>query len=247
MTAMSTITEIAPDVFRISTYAADAGLQFGQFLIRDDEPLLFHTGPRFLFPAVRDAVAKLVDPHSLRWIGFSHFEADESGTLAEWLALAPQSQAVCSFVAAVVNVNDAVDRPARPLADDEVLVTGRHRLRFLQTPHVPHCWDAGLLFDETTKTLFCSDILTQYGDVVPTADAATVVERHRASLASMEAGPLASYMTYTPRTTAVMRRLAALAPRTLATMHGSVLVGDGAAALGEADTIMREAFAGEPR
>jgi flavorubredoxin len=244
---MTTIDEIAPDVFRISTYAPEADLQFGQFLVRDDEPLLFHTGPRFLFPAVHDAVAKLVDPRTLRWIGFSHFEADESGTLAEWLALAPRSEVVCSFVGAIVNVNDAVERPARPLADDEVLVTGRHRLRFLQTPHVPHCWDAGLLFDETTKTLFCSDILTQYGDVAPTADLTTVVERHRASVAAMESGPLASYMAYTPRTDGVMRRLAALAPRTLATMHGSVLVGDGAAGLAAAADVMRETFGGEPR
>ncbi|HEY2387075.1 MAG TPA: MBL fold metallo-hydrolase [Candidatus Binatia bacterium] len=244
---MTMITEIAPDVFRISTYAADADLQFGQFLIRDDEPLLFHTGPRAMFPIVRDALATLVDPRTLRWIGFSHFEADESGALAEWLALAPQSQPVCSFVGALVNVNDAVDRPARPLADDEVLVTGRHRLRFLQTPHVPHCWDAGLLFDETTGTLFCSDLLTQNGDVAPTGDLATVVERHRTSVATLEAGPLAAYMPYTPHTEGVMRRLAALAPRVVATMHGSVLVGDGAAGLREAAEIMRATFGAGPR
>jgi len=242
---MTMITEIAPDVFRISTYAADADLQFGQFLVRDDEPLLFHTGPRALFPVVRDAVARLIDPRTLRWIGFSHFEADESGSLAEWLQLAPRAEAACSVVGAIVNVNDAVDRPARSLADNEVLVTGRHRLRFLQTPHVPHCWDAGLLFDETTGTLFCSDLVFQNGDVAPTGDLATVLERHRDSVATMEAGPLAAYMPYTPRTAGVMRRLVDLAPSTLATMHGSVLVGDGAAALREAAEIMREVFGSE--
>ncbi len=242
---MTKITEIAPDVFRISTYVPDANLQFGQFLVRDDEPLLFHTGPRLMFPVVRDAVAKLVDPSAVRWIGFSHFEADESGSLAEWLALAPQAQPVCSVVGALVNVNDAVDRPARPLVDDEVLVTGRHRLRFLQTPHVPHCWDAGLLFDETTATLFCSDLLTHNGDVEPTGDATSILERHRASLAAFETGPLASYMPYTPHTAAVMRRLADLAPRALATMHGSTLLGDGAAALREVAGTMREVFGAE--
>src|SRR5262245_11982183 len=135
---MTSITEIAPDVFRIATYVPEADLQFGQFLIRDDEPLLFHTGPRALFPLVRDAVASLIDPRRLRWISFSHFEADECGTLNDWLALAPDATAVCTLVGAVTSVNDAAIRPPRPHADDEVLTTGRHRLRFLQTPHVPH-------------------------------------------------------------------------------------------------------------
>jgi hypothetical protein len=143
----TSVTEMCNDVYRISTCAPDYGIQFNQFLVTDDEPFLMHTGFKKMFAGTRDAVAAVLDPARLRWIGFSHFESDECGALNEWLATAPQAQAVCSFVGATVSVNDFAIRPARALADDEVLPIGRRRLRFPATPHVPHGWDAGLFFE----------------------------------------------------------------------------------------------------
>jgi len=240
---MSTVTEIAPDVFRISTFAPDFGIQFNQFVVRDDEPFLMHTGFKGMFPLVRDAVATLFDPARLRWIGFSHFESDECGALNEWLAAAPRAQAVSSFVGTTVNLGDFAARPARALADDEVLATGRHRLRFLATPHLPHGWDAGLFFDETARTLFCSDLFFQPGDPEPlrTED---VVTPARAAIVAGQAGPLAHDLPYTRQTDAALRRLAALRPQTLAVMHGSSYAGDGARAVGELATALRELLAG---
>ena len=166
---MAQITEVAPDVFRITTFIEPINLQFSQFLLRDEEPLLFHTGLRALFPDVKEAVASLIDARRLRWIDFSHFEADECGSLPEWQALAPQADALCSMVGKLVSVDDCLAaRPARGLTDGEVLSTGRYRFRFMATPHVPHCWEAGLLFEETQRTLFCSDLFHQDGDVEPT-------------------------------------------------------------------------------
>jgi len=227
---MTTIDEVAPDVFRISTYVPEGNLQFGQFLVRDDEPLLFETGMRGLFPAVRDAVAKLIDPRSLRWISFSHFEADECGSLNDWLSLAPAAQAACSVVGAVVSVDDFALRPARQLADGEELVTGKKRYRFLHTPHVPHCWEAGMLFEETDRTLLCTDLLHQNGQRPPLGGP-ELLELCRQSLIEYQQGPFANYLPYTRLTEPTLERLAALAPRTLATMHGSVFRGDGAKAL----------------
>ena len=143
------IDEIAPDVYRISTFVPDYQIEFNQFLVRDEQPFLMHTGFRKMFDVTREAVTKIIDPARLRWIGFSHFEPDECGALNEWLRVAPQAQAACSVVCNIVMLNDYADRPARPLNDSEVLDLGKHRLRFLATPHVPHSWDAGLFFDET--------------------------------------------------------------------------------------------------
>ncbi len=238
---MPTVTEIAPDVFRIATFVPEADLQFAQFLVRDDEPLLFHSGPRQMFPLVRDAVATLVDPARLRWIGFSHFEADECGALNEWLALAPAATPVCSVVGALTSVNDFASRPARPLADQEALATGRHRLRFFQTPHVPHCWDAGLLFDETTRTLFCSDLVHQQGDVAAVTES-DVVEAHRDTLRRFQQGPLANYLPYTPDTRRILHALADAEPRALATMHGTTFRGEGGAALRAIAGVLEEIY-----
>src|ERR1051325_8673643 len=163
----SKVTEIASDLYRISSFHPEYGIQFNQYLIKDDEPFLMHTGFRKMFDLTRAGVAQVIDPAQVRWIGFSHFESDECGALNEWLKVAPQAQAVCSFVGAMVMVNDFADRPARALNDDEVLETGRHRLRFLATPHVPHCWDAGLFFEETARTLLCSDLFFHPGEVEP--------------------------------------------------------------------------------
>lgn len=237
---MAHITEVAPDLFRITTFVKPFNLQFSQFLVRDDEPLLFHTGPRALFSEVKAAVASLIDLETLRWIGFSHFESDECATLPEWQQLAPQSEAVCSLVGKLVSVDDCLAlRPAKGMTDGEVLRTGTHRFRFLATPHVPHCWEAGLLFEETERTLLCSDLLHQDGDVEPMTES-DVIGRCRKTLVEYQQGPLANYMPYCTLTDATLQRLAALQPKRLATMHGSVYVGDGSKALQDLALVWRE-------
>jgi flavorubredoxin len=233
------ITEIAPDLYRISTYVPEIDLQFNQFLIKDDEPLLFHTGMKALFPQVRDAVASIIDPSSIRWIGFSHFEADECGSLNEWLQMAPAAQPICSMVGAMVSINDFAIRPARSMTDGEVLTTGKYRFRFLQTPHVPHGWDAGLLFEEEGGTLFSSDLFHQNGDVEPLTES-DVIERVRKTLIDYQAGPLANYMPYTKHTDGILQKLAELKPRTIAPMHGSAYAGDGERAVHDLAVVMRE-------
>lgn len=233
------VTEIAPDVFRLSTYVPEIDMQFNQFLVRDDEPLLFHAGHRAMFPLVRDAVAGLIDPSRVRWIGFSHFEADECGALNEWLQVAPAAQALCSTVGALVSVNDFALRPARGMSDGEVLTTGKYRFRMLLTPHVPHCWEAGLLFEEEHRTLFSSDLFHQNGDVEPLTES-DIMGRVRQTLTAYQAGPFANYMPYTQHTERTLRRLADLKPQTIAAMHGSAYAGDGERALRELAVVMRE-------
>jgi flavorubredoxin len=233
------VTEIAPDCYRISTYIPEIDLQFNQFLIKDDEPLLFHTGMRGLFPIVRDAVATVMDPSKIRWISFSHFEADECGSLNEWLQLAPAAQPVCSTVGALVSINDFALRPAKGMNDGEVLNTGQRRFRFAQTPHVPHCWEAGLLFEETSDTLLCSDLFNQNGDVEPLTES-DVIDRARKTLIDYQAGPFANYMPYTKHTDGIMQKLAELNPKTIAPMHGSAFSGNGTQALRDLAVVMRE-------
>src|SRR4051794_29134443 len=197
---MAEVHEIADGVFRIATYVAPFNLQFAQFLVRDEEPLLFHTGMRGLFPEVRDAVATVIDPSTLRWVGFSHFEADECGSLNEWQQAAPDATAVCTFVGKIVSGDDfAPKNPARGMADGETFETGTKRFRFLATPHVPHCWEAGMLFEETSKTLFCSDILHQNGDVPAMAEG-DIIGAARQTFVEGEQGPLAGYFPYTRNT-----------------------------------------------
>ncbi|MBH0198100.1 MAG: MBL fold metallo-hydrolase [Nitrospira sp.] len=240
---MPTVSEIAPDLFRISIYVPDFDLQFNQFLVHDEEPLLFHTGPRAMFAQVRDAVAKVLDPATVRWIGFSHFESDECGSLPEWQQLAPQSTAVCSVVGKVVSVDDCMAlRPALGMTDGQVLKTGNYRFRFLSTPHVPHCWEAGLLFEETQRTLLCSDLFHQNGDVEATTRS-DVVGRSRQVLVEYQQGPLANYLPYSTLTGPTLKRLAELQPKTLATMHGSAYVGDGARALRDLAVMFKEVLA----
>jgi flavorubredoxin len=233
------VTEIAPDVYRFCLYAPDLDLQFNFFLVRDEQPLLFTTGYRATFPALREAVARVIDPARIRWVGFSHFESDECGALNHWLEAAPHAQPVCSIVGAAVNVNDFAIRAPRALADGEVLATGRHRFRFCSTAQLPHGWDAGLLFEETQRTLFCSDLFHHNGDVEPLTES-DLSERVRSAMSQIQAGPLANYIPYSPRTDAILKRLADLKPKTLAIMHGSSFAGDGARALGDLAVIMRE-------
>ncbi len=216
-------------------------LQFNQFLIRDDEPMLYHTGMLGLFSQVRDAVATLIDPADLRWIGFSHFEPDECGALNAWLEVAPSAQAVASEVGALVFLQDFASRKPRGLADNEILPTGTHRFRLRHTPHLPHGWDASMLFDETSRVLFCSDLFHQLGDVEPMTESG-VIERFRNTLHNYQQGPMAQYMPYTPNTEKYLAELAALKPSACATMHGSTYVGDGARALLDLGGVLKEVF-----
>jgi flavorubredoxin len=236
---MTHIDEIADGIFRISTYISDFNLQFNQFLVTDDEPLLFETGMKQIFPQVREAVSKVIDPASLRYVAFSHFEPDECGSLNEWLTTAPRAETVCSAVGAMVFVNDAAIRPARGLNHNEVVLTGRHRFRFKSTPHLPHGWDAGFLFEETTGTLLCSDLLGHAGDTPAMTDA-DIVGRFRETAVGFEGGPLANYMPYTRKTEAQIKELASLKPRACATMHGSTFLGDGEMALFDMAAVMKE-------
>ena len=236
---MARINEIAPDIYRISTYDPVGRLQFNQFLIRDEEPLLYHTGMRVLFDEVHQAVAKLIEPADLRWIGFSHFEPDECGSLNQWLQAAPRAQAVTSEVGAVVFIGDFADRAPLALKNDDTMSIGEHKLRFRHTPHLPHGWDASMLFDETNAVLFCSDLLHQMDDVEPTTES-SVVDRYRDALTGYQAGPFANHMPFTHRTEAYLQSLAELQPRVCAAMHGSTYFGDGARALIDAGTVIRE-------
>lgn len=233
------VEEIAPDLYRISTYVPEIDLQFNQFLVKDDEPLLFHTGMNALFPSVLETVSNLIDPSRIRWIGFSHFEADECGSLNEWLQMAPAAQPVCSMIGALVSINDFAIRPALGMTDGEVLNTGKYRFRFVQTPHVPHCWEAGLLFEETNGTLLSSDLFHQGGDVEPLIES-DVIGRARKTLVDYQAGPMANYMPYTKHTDGILQKLADLKPRTIAPMHGSAYVGDGERAIRDLAVVMRE-------
>jgi flavorubredoxin len=241
---MAKITEIAPEVYRISIFVPDVNLQFNQFLVRDEQPLLFHTGMNRLFPQVREAVSSLVAPGKIRWLGFSHFEADECGALTQWQRLAPSATAICSTVAKYVSVDDVVAlRPAQALSDGEQFSTGRFQFRFLQTPNVPHCWEAGLLFEESQRTLFCSDLFHQNGDVEPSTTC-DVVGRFKETLIEYQKGPFANYLPYTPLTQPTLQRLAALKPHTVATMHGSTFVGDGERALNDLAQVLKEVLGG---
>jgi flavorubredoxin len=198
-----------------------------------------HTGFRKMFETTLEGVASVIDPATLRWIGFSHFEPDECGALNEWLSVAQQSQPACSFVGAHVMLDDFADRPARALADGEVLETGRHRLRFLSTPHVPHAWDAGLFFEEVDRTLLCSDLFFHPGEAEPLVES-SVVGRAKEAIVGSLSTPMAKDIPYTPYTDETLRRLADLEPRTLALMHGSAFRGDGRREILELATFIKE-------
>ncbi len=242
---MAVTTEIAPDLYRISIFAPQGNFQFNHFLVKDDEPLLFHTGLRGMHTEIRDAVAKLISLSDLRHISFSHFESDECGSLNEWLAAAPKADVICSQVGARVNLNDFIGRQTRGLPDGGTLATGKYRFRFCRTPHLPHGWDAGVLFEETQATLLCSDLFHQMGDVEPLTSG-DVVGRARQALQDFQAGILAEYVPYTPLTGKNLKKLAELKPKTLAIMHGSSFTGDCAGALDDLDVVLREVY-GTPK
>jgi flavorubredoxin len=239
---MAEVAEIAPDVFRISFLNPRNNLTFNSFVVRDAAPLLYHTNLRRVFPDVREAVARVVDPASIRYVGFSHFEPDECGSLNEWLAAAPQAQPFCSFVGAQVCLSDYCDKPALVPGADQRIETGRYRFRVIPTAHVPHGWDASLLFEETQKTLFVSDLLGHGGPVEPIVETDIVGRAGDYTRKSMQ-GPMAHAMPYTPRTRPILDGLAALQPRTLAAMHGSSFRGDGAAAIRDFAAMLEETIA----
>ena len=220
------VHEIADQIYRISTFVPEAGLAFNQFVIDADEPLVFHAGLRALFPLVSEAVAAVVPVERIRWVSFGHYEADECGAMNDWLAAAPRAEVAHTEIGVMVSVGDMADRPARMLADGEVIDLGGKRVRHLTTPHVPHGWDAGLLYEETTGTLFAGDLFTAPGPW-PATTADDIVGP------ALEGEDMFGATCLTPATAPTIRRLAALEPRTLALMHGPSYTGDGAAALRE--------------
>ena len=222
------INEIADGIYRISTYVAEvappAGFTFNQFLIAAEEPLLFHTGPRSMFPAVREAVARVIGPETLRWISFGHVESDECGAMNQWLATAPVARVAHGATACNVSLNDLADRPPTMLADGEAVDLGGRRVRYIDTPHTPHGWDAGILLEEETGTLLCGDLFTQTGRAEPLTHGDVIGP-------SQAAEELFGFSSLHPDMGATIRRLADLRPKTLAVMHGPSFAGDAAAAL----------------
>jgi flavorubredoxin len=220
------IFEITEGIFRINTPVSPPGMEggfsFNQFLIVDDDPLLFHTGPRKMFSLVQEAVKHVMPVERLRYIAFSHVEADECGSLNEWLAAAPDSVPLCGQIAAMVSIGDIADRPPRALRDGEVLSLGRHSVQWFDTPHVPHAWECGFLFETHTKTLLCGDLFTQKGDNLPALTEADILGPSEAFRREMD------YFSHTKNARALLERLASTNPTTLACMHGSAWRGDGA-------------------
>jgi flavorubredoxin len=221
------INEIADGIYRINTpvQLPVGAFNFNQYLIVDDKPMLFHTGPRRMFPLVQEAIAGILPPEGLSYISFSHFEADECGSLNEFLAIAPQAVPVCSRVAAMVSVNDVADRAAHALGDGETLNLGRHSMRWFDTPHLPHAWECGLMFDDTTRTLMCGDLFTQGGEGKEALVETDILGPSEAFRGAMD------YYAHSPDSNAMLERLARESPATLACMHGSAWQGDGAALL----------------
>jgi flavorubredoxin len=221
--------EISAGIYRINTPVVLPGgagaFNFNQYLIVDDEPMVFHTGPRRMFPLVSEAIEKVLPLERLRYVAFSHFEADECGSLNDFLAAAPQAVPVCSRVAAMVSVDDVADRPARPLADGELLKLGRHEVLWYDTPHLPHAWECGLMMETQTRTLFCGDVFTQGGTGEVPLTEADILGPSEAFRHEMD------YYAHCPDTVAMLERLAIDRPGVLACMHGSAWQGDGAALL----------------
>ncbi|WP_378945761.1 MBL fold metallo-hydrolase [Mesorhizobium sp. ANAO-SY3R2] len=223
------ISEIADGIYRLSTYVPDiappAGFTFNQFLVLGDEPLMFHTGLRKMFALNHEALGRIIAPERLRWIAFGHFEADECGAMNEWLAAAPQATPAHGQTGCMVSLNDFADRAPRPLNDGEVVdLGGGKRVRFIDTPHTPHGWDAGVLYEEQTGTLLCGDLFTQLGNERALTDGDVVGP-------AIAAEDLFRYSSLNPTMGTTLRGLSELAPRTLALMHGPSFTGDGGAAL----------------
>jgi flavorubredoxin len=220
------VSEVAKDVFQVTVHVAEADLGMNQYLVRGDEPLLFHTGMRHQFPAVSGAIASVMPLAELRWVTFGHVEADECGAMNSFLAGAPAATVAHGVVGCMVSLSDLADREPRPLADGDVLDIGDHRIRWIDTPHLPHAWEAGLIYDETTRTLFCGDLFTRYGSYSPSTDQDIVTP-------AVEAERTESWSSWSlrPDAPARVRALAELPIDTLAPMHSSAYTGDCRSAL----------------
>jgi len=219
------VHEVANGIYRINTpveIAGAGGFSFNQYLVAADEPLLFHTGLRRMFPLVRDAVASILPVENLRYIAFSHVEADECGSLNEWLAAAPHSVPLCGTIAAMVSINDLADRAPTALADGEQLELGSHSMRWFDTPHLPHAWECGFLMEEGTRTLLCGDLFTQGGANLPPITETDILEPSEAFRQAMD------YFSHTTKARDMLEKLASADPTTLACMHGSAWTGNGA-------------------
>jgi len=227
-TSGTNLHEIASGIYRINTPVRNpdgSEFNFNQYLVLDDEPLLFHTGPRRMFPLVAEAIAKVLPVERLQHVAFSHFEADECGSLNDFLAAAPDAVAVCSQVAAMVSVNDIASRPPLALADGEVLRTGRRAFKWFDTPHVPHGWECGFIMDLTSRTLLCGDLFTQGGPGSVAITEGDILGPSEAFRQAMD------YYAHAPQTAATLERIAREQPQVLACMHGSAWRGDGASLL----------------
>jgi flavorubredoxin len=238
MPSVTTVDEIADSIYRLSTpvrFPGGVGFTFNQYLVVDDAPLLFHTGPRRIFPLVREAVGRVLPIERLRYVGLSHFEADECGSLNEWLASAPDAVPVCGRIAAMTSINDVADREPRVLGNAEAVTLGRSTVRWLDTPHVPHAWECGMLYEERTGTLLCSDLFTQGGtDHAPLTEG-DILGPSEVTRKDMD------YYAHSASSRETLERLAGFEPRTLACMHGSAWRGDGAGLLRAlADILERE-------
>jgi flavorubredoxin len=219
------VHEVSDGIYRINTpvvFENGNGFSFNQYLIVDDEALLFHTGPRKMFPLVREAVTSVLPVDQLRYIAFSHVEADECGSLNEWLAVAPQSMPLCGTIAAMVSIEDLADRSPRALTDGELITLGKHRVRWLDAPHIPHGWDCGFLTEELTRTFLCGDLFTQGGAELPPITESDILGPSEEFRQRMD------YFSHTKNARAILEKLASTNPTTLACMHGSAWRGDGA-------------------
>jgi len=226
----TTIDEIADGIYRISTPVPPSdglppGFTFNQFLIVDDKPLLYHTGPRQMFPLTLEVIASVMPLDSLRYVGFSHVESDECGALNNFLAVAPHAEPLCSDIAAMVSIGDTADRAPRGMADGETIELGRHSVTWIATPHLPHAWECGHLFERQTRTLFCGDLFTQMGAEHPAITENDILESSEQARAALD------YYSHTKNCSALIDKLAAVEPMILACMHGASWRGDGAALL----------------
>lgn len=226
----TTVDEIADGIYRISTPlppsgGMPAGFTFNQYLIADDNPLLYHTGPRQMFPLTCQAIASVMPVDQLRYIGFSHVEADECGALNKFLAAAPHAEPLCGDIAAMVSIHDLADRPPRAMADGETLALGTHHVTWVATPHLPHSWECGHLYERETRTLFCGDLFTQAGAEHPAITENDILESSEQARAAFD------YYSHTENRAALIEKLSGFEPKILACMHGSAWRGDGAALL----------------
>jgi flavorubredoxin len=232
----TSIDEIASGIYRISTpvppEALPGGFTFNQYLIVDDSPLLYHTGLKKMFPLVQESIGSVIPVSSLRYIGFSHFEADECGSLNDFLEIAPEAEPLCSQIAKLVSVDDIALRPARALADGEELSLGKHTVCWMDTPHFPHAWECGHLFEKTTQTLFCGDLFTQAGHEHPAVTTGDILKTSEEMRGGMD------YFSHTRHAGELAEKLAATSPRILACMHGSAWTGDGAAVLRQLGNVL---------